>query len=651
MATTGQVAPTTATTVAEAPWSDNDWTSAGNVTADDGSTASVTAASFDSGDQTFVLKAAGFDFSSIPAGSTINGVTARINAFFRSGQGSGSLDLCQLLSTTGAKVGTNQCSTPVALTTTTSTVITKGSSSDLWGNALTEAWVKDPDFGIALGILATAANADVDIDSVTLEIDYTAPAGTHVDITAATETDTAGHLQQVHTPQVTSDTDTAQPLSFSKPIHKTLGVAAESDAAQLLDFTAGSGSQSVSVLPAAETDTAQALDADKQVTIGPASGTNTAQALSFSQASDHTVTPASETDTAQALAFSKPIHVTLGVAAESDDAQTLTHSGPLALAPTSETDTAQALGVSKPIHKTLGVATETSTAGTLQQVHSVTPVSETDAAQALDFETSSTQVSITPVVETDTAQALSLTLVEPTQVTLGVAGQIVGPPPLFEFLPSDVAQALTVTKAVTLGVVDETDTAQPVTAAGNHALSPAAESDDAQALTFSKPIHKTIGPVTSTGTAQALSVSKTVTVGTVAETNTARALSFSQATGVAITPAAQTETAQALTVSKHVSLTFAVETDTAVRLPIGPLVRFGDTTTGLSEVSARTTGLAEPAPATGLSEVSARATGLNEPVHVTGVSGVAHVTGISEAAHATGVDEVLTNTGIVEVAI
>ena len=177
MTSTGQIFPTAAVTAAESPWLDNDWTTPANVTADDGNTANVTAASYDSPDQTFVLKTYAFDFSAIPDGSTIVGVTCRVNAWYRSGQGSGSLDLLQLLDVSRAKVGTNQCATPVPLTTTNTTIITKGSASDLWGNVLTAAWVKDPDFGVAIGILATAANADVDVDYVTLEIEYTAPPG------------------------------------------------------------------------------------------------------------------------------------------------------------------------------------------------------------------------------------------------------------------------------------------------------------------------------------------------------------------------------------------------------------------------------------------------------------------------------------------
>lgn len=175
MATTGQKYPTAAVTAAESPWLDNNWTTPGNVVAADGATANVTATSFDSPDQTYVLKAYGFDFSSIPNGSEIDGVICRVNAFYRSGQGAGSLDLLQLLNASRAKVGTNQCATPVALTTNAATIISKGGATDKWGNALDAAWVKDPDFGVAIGILATQANADVDVDYVTLEVYYTPP--------------------------------------------------------------------------------------------------------------------------------------------------------------------------------------------------------------------------------------------------------------------------------------------------------------------------------------------------------------------------------------------------------------------------------------------------------------------------------------------
>lgn len=174
MATTGEVYPTVGTTVSEAPWSAEAWLTPGNIVSDNGVPATITAATYDSPDQSQVLKATGFNFSSIPYGSTIDGVICRINAWAPAG--TASLDLAQLLNASGAKVGTNQYATPVAVNATTTVVYTKGSSTDKWGNSLTDVWVKDPDFGVALGMAATSANADVSIDYVTLEVYYTPPS-------------------------------------------------------------------------------------------------------------------------------------------------------------------------------------------------------------------------------------------------------------------------------------------------------------------------------------------------------------------------------------------------------------------------------------------------------------------------------------------
>ena len=175
MVTSGAKYPTLGETISESPWSDNTWVAPTNIYADDAATAYVTAPTFDAPDQTYVLKATGFDFSAIPDNATILGVICRVNAWHA--KGSGSLDLCQLLDTSKAKVGTNQCATSVPLTTDDTTIITKGADNDLWENGLTPAWVKSSNFGVALGMLATAANADVFIDYVTLEIYYSTPSG------------------------------------------------------------------------------------------------------------------------------------------------------------------------------------------------------------------------------------------------------------------------------------------------------------------------------------------------------------------------------------------------------------------------------------------------------------------------------------------
>src|SRR4030067_344365 len=110
MATTGAKYPTAAVTVSENPWLDNDWTTPGNIYADDGATANVTAATFDRPDQTFFLKASPFAFSAIPDGSTIDGVICVVNCWYANG--SVSIDLMQLLNTSLAKVGTNPTPPP-----------------------------------------------------------------------------------------------------------------------------------------------------------------------------------------------------------------------------------------------------------------------------------------------------------------------------------------------------------------------------------------------------------------------------------------------------------------------------------------------------------------------------------------------------------
>lgn len=136
MATTGQVFPGSVLSVSETGYADEAWVNPGNVTADDTSYAAVTAATFDSPDETHVLKAYNFNFSAIPDGSTINGVTMRLRAWYANG--TASIVLAQLLDTARARAGTNQYATFQALTTSEATY-TKGGAADLWGNALTAA--------------------------------------------------------------------------------------------------------------------------------------------------------------------------------------------------------------------------------------------------------------------------------------------------------------------------------------------------------------------------------------------------------------------------------------------------------------------------------------------------------------------------------
>jgi hypothetical protein len=174
MADTGEKAPTVATSTSEDPWLDEPWVNPANVYG--AGEASVTAATFDNGDQTEVLKVKGFDFSGIPADDVINGALVKINA--RADSGNVGIDLVQLLDATGAKVGSNRSDTAQRLTTSAADY-TFGGAADKFDNALTRAWVTDPDFGVAIGGHSYTANSQIWIDSVVVTIYHSGQATTY----------------------------------------------------------------------------------------------------------------------------------------------------------------------------------------------------------------------------------------------------------------------------------------------------------------------------------------------------------------------------------------------------------------------------------------------------------------------------------------
>jgi hypothetical protein len=188
MATTGAKFPTLGQSVSASPWSNNGWTTPTNIYADDGATANITAATYDTNDRSFLLIATGFDFSAIPDGSTIDGVQVVINCWYRSGTGANQGDLARLYDGS-AGIGTAKwsASTPQALGTNSATTYTLGGSADVWGATLTAALVKSSGFGVYFGFQATANNSDIDVDYITVEVWYTPPAAGITGTLAATE--------------------------------------------------------------------------------------------------------------------------------------------------------------------------------------------------------------------------------------------------------------------------------------------------------------------------------------------------------------------------------------------------------------------------------------------------------------------------------
>jgi hypothetical protein len=175
-ATTAKM-PSAGSTTSESPWSVETWSNPTNIYADDTIYASVTAATYDTLDLTYVLKGKGYGFA-VPSGSTIDGVFVRVNTWYGAGTGASKMNLCQLLDTSGAKVGTNKCSGLVTLTTNNTNVFTYGGPSDNWGNSLTSAWVNHSNFGVAVGDTATVDNSDVYVDYIEMTVYYRSPAET-----------------------------------------------------------------------------------------------------------------------------------------------------------------------------------------------------------------------------------------------------------------------------------------------------------------------------------------------------------------------------------------------------------------------------------------------------------------------------------------
>lgn len=167
--------------------------------------------------------------------------------------------------------------------------------------------------------------------------------------------------------------------------------------------------------------------------------------------------------------------VTLTAATETDAAQTLTVVKPIevTLTPTAETDAAVALAAVKPV--------------------TVTPATETDAAQALVVtQDGSIPVTLTPVTETDAAQ--TLVVVKTILKTLTPA------------VETDAAQTVAAAKSLAVTAAGETDAAQALAPAKAPALAAAAETDSAQPLSALKPILVTLTPATETDTAVALTM-------------------------------------------------------------------------------------------------------------------------------------------------
>lgn len=173
MATAGPRYPaTTATEIG--PSGDDNWVNPANVGANDGSNATITAATYDATDHSYRLKATNFGFDAdIAAGSTINGITVEIER--QATAGTAEDQEVRLYDSTATLVGDDK-QTAVAWPTGAMGVATYGGSADMWTSGMDADDIRSANFGVALIVLANSANTDIAVDYIRVTIDYTPPA-------------------------------------------------------------------------------------------------------------------------------------------------------------------------------------------------------------------------------------------------------------------------------------------------------------------------------------------------------------------------------------------------------------------------------------------------------------------------------------------
>lgn len=167
MASQGPLFPGTVTTET-GPSGDNDWTNPGNVGANDGSEAQITAATYDAGDHSFRLRASNFGFT-IPAGATIDGIVVEIER--RDFAGDAQDQEVRLFDSTGTLVGDDKqtaTSWPAS-----ATIATYGGAADTWTAGLDVTDINSANFGVALIVLANSANTDIGVDFIRITVHYT----------------------------------------------------------------------------------------------------------------------------------------------------------------------------------------------------------------------------------------------------------------------------------------------------------------------------------------------------------------------------------------------------------------------------------------------------------------------------------------------
>lgn len=147
------------------------WSNPGNIVSDNGSFATLAFGS-GSGAQSNYLTSANHNFSSIPDGSTIDGIEWEIQV--DADVSNRARDTDAFLTKNGSTpVGTDQ-STNTNFTTT-EVVRTYGGPTNLHGTTWTAAEVKAPTFGAMFRLVQALGSVDVTVDYIRITVYFTPP--------------------------------------------------------------------------------------------------------------------------------------------------------------------------------------------------------------------------------------------------------------------------------------------------------------------------------------------------------------------------------------------------------------------------------------------------------------------------------------------
>ena len=171
MADTGFVFPGTANSSRAVTGADSIWTDADNIKADDTSAATNSMGT----DRTFGLAGSNFDFSGIPAGSTIDGVETstayeyNVTAITWTSAVAGGCNLILADDSDGSENKQDELAAPTDAEQTDQA----GGASDLWGETIALSDVQDVDWGYFHAMDGAVPNPEGVVEFMSMKVYYT----------------------------------------------------------------------------------------------------------------------------------------------------------------------------------------------------------------------------------------------------------------------------------------------------------------------------------------------------------------------------------------------------------------------------------------------------------------------------------------------